>query len=103
MTIYVPSTVCSEDAKDLVSVIGLEKTLIFMGIYHSDTLYIPLCKKLTSHIRNVNFINEVNALVETGTFKDRAINLIARKYGITQRYGYRIFQLNKDHHYVICQ
>ncbi len=96
-TIHIPMRITlSTDAYDkhpLVSLIGHEYMVKLIKHYGGTELYIPKCQKYLQHMRNNSIIQSFSKETQNGTSSGKAVQGLAKKYGLSDRRIWSILKL----------
>jgi hypothetical protein len=80
----------SDNKAMLVTAIGDKAANTFMAHYGGERLYIPRCKNALTKIRDYKFCDDIATAIANGKTKTSAIQIIALKHGISERWGYKL-------------
>lgn len=80
----------------LIELIGEQPAAKLMRIYGGTRLYIPRCRAALLELRNHHFSQDMQQLIEQGFSKTAAVQQLAPRYQISERWAYRILATQSD-------
>ena len=76
----------------LQEILGADQISALLEIYGGAQLYIPRCDAALRALRNARFRAEVQGAVAAGNSQKMAVQLLAPKYGFSERRAYDILK-----------
>lgn len=74
----------------LIAAIGADAAAKLTERYERDFIYIPCCHIAFIKLRNTEFKQAVTAAVARGEVQTAVIHRLARQYGFTERWAYKV-------------
>ncbi|HCB2353207.1 TPA: hypothetical protein MYR53_002195 [Escherichia coli] len=84
-------------ARLLKDTIGEDNARILVKHFGGEVLYLPRCDRALRELRNRAFLNEFEAMRDTGVSSLRVMTQLCPKYGFSDRFAWGLLAQHKNH------